>query len=429
MRIEDLAPKLRKPYNETRGYGVEKGRQGSLKNIWFVIPPPPPEGNPAGLKPSLLKEANHVLTQLPQIESLEIIDRLVLGLLVKREALQSSRMEGTFSTIEQVLTPGELFAKKEKSARASVVGYAHALESTFAQASQSGVKIFTADLVRRLHREMMVHDPEYRGKPGLFRNEIGEGVYVTIGGLGRPENSTYNPSPPAHILSGLKTHLSWLSDDVRVDLSRAGMGPSLVVALARAHWHFEAIHPFPDGNGRVGRMLMTLQMVCEGFAPLYLSGYIEANKKEYSNSLQQAQTKLDETALIHFLAEAVIASWDESQKTKSALLTLPDRWEERAKFRGDSAAKRALRELLAAPIITIKHLEKRLGVSNPAALRAIDQLCEAKILRERTGFARNRIFAAEEVIELLARRFGEPPETALQKATSLFENQRSPEGF
>lgn len=58
----------------------------------------------------------------------------------------------------------------------------------------------------------------------------------------------------------------------RIEMSQAGMAPSLVVRLARNHWHFEAVHPFSDGNGRVGRMLMTLQMVCEGYAPLYLSG-------------------------------------------------------------------------------------------------------------------------------------------------------------
>ena len=125
-------------------------------------------------------------------------------------------------------------------------------------------------------------------------------------------------------------------------------------------------------------------------------------------------------ALIHFLSKAIVASWDESQKTKSALLALPNQWNERGSFRKNSTAQRALDELLQSPILTIKHLETKLGVSNPAALRAITQLCEAKILRERTGFARNRIFAAEEVIELLGRGFDEPTETALQRATSLF---------
>src|SRR5262249_2307100 len=159
---------------------------------------------------------------------------------------------------------------------------------------------------------------------------------------------------------------------------------------ARAHWQFEAVHPFSDGNGRVGRMLMTLQMVCEGFAPLYFSGFIEANKKEYINGLKIAQTQLDETVLVHFLAEAICASWDEACKTKSALVSLQKRWADRGKFRENSAAKRALIGLLDAPILTTRTLEKKLGVSNPAALRAIGQLCEAKILRERTGFARNR---------------------------------------
>ncbi len=177
-----------------------------------------------------------------------------------------------------------------------------------------------------------------------------------------------------------------LSDEVRVELIGRLWEPSLIVALARAHWHFEAIHPlFPTVNGRVGRMMMTLQMVCEGFARFTL-WFIEASKNEYYKSLKQAQTQLvDETALIHFLAQAIIASWDESRKTKSALISLRIDGAVRGKFRENSAAKRALPELLSVPIVSIKHIESMLGVSNPAALRAIDQLCRAKILRERTG--------------------------------------------
>lgn len=415
MRKSDLNPRLQQLYNSARGFGIERGKTESLKNIWFVIPPPPPDETPAGLNPTLLKEAHRVLGLLPRLESLSPMDELVLGLLVKREALQSSRMEGTFSTIEQVLTPGELFDKREKSPRASVIGYAHALEAAFDGARRKGVKIFSEDLVRRMHKAMMAHDPEYRGQPGMFRYEIGDGVYARIGGV-RPEDSTYNPAPPGHVAKGLKQNLHWLRDETLLDLSRAGMGPGLVIRMARAHWHFEAVHPFSDGNGRVGRILMTLQMVCEGFAPLYLSGYIEVKKREYSRALNQAQMQLDEVPLIHFLSEAIIESWNESQKTKAALLALPAQWNDRGKFRADSAAKRALELLLQFPILTTKHLEQRLAVSNPAALRAMTQLCEAGILRERTGFARNRIFAAEEVVELLGRQFGEPPETALERA-------------
>lgn len=418
MRKSDLHSLLQKPYTKGQGFGGEVGKTENLKSIWFVVPPPPTDKVPSGLKTSLLKEAHVVLSNLPKLESLSNLDRLVLSLLIKREALQSSRIEGTFSTIDQVLTPGELYNKKEKSARASIVGYAHALELAFQKAKKSGTKIFTSLLIKKLHKEMMSRDPEYRGKPGLLRSETG--AYATIGGLGRPESSTYNPAPPNHVKRTLDESLSWIRDDILIEMSQAGMAPSLVVRLARGHWHFEAVHPFSDGNGRVGRMLMTLQMVCEGYAPLYLSGYIEANKSAYYEALKQAQMKLHEVPMVHFLCEAIIESWNESQKTKSALLELPSKWQAAGQFRGKSAAQNMLQGMLETPIFTEKHIQKKLKISHPAARRAIEQLQAANIIRERTGMTRNRVFAAEEVIELLARPFGEPPETALKKAKSLF---------
>lgn len=297
--------------------------------------------------------------------------------------------------------------------------YAHALESAFAKAAADGVGVFRPELRREMHSELMSHDPDYRGKPGLFRHEIGAGVYATIGGLGRPEEPTFNPAPPERLERSLKQTLEWMSDEAAIEMSRAGMGPGFVVRLACAHWHFEAVHPFSDGNGRVGRMLMALQMICDGYAPLYLSGYIEAHRKGYYDSLQAAQMKRNEAPLVHYLCEALGAAWEEARKTKAALLALPERWQQRGRFRAKSAARRALTELLEVPILTQRILQDRLGVSHAPALNAIDQLCAAGILRERTGMSRNRVFAAEEVIELLARPFGEPPETALEKAKAL----------
>lgn len=399
--------------------GVEKGT-GDLSNVWFVVPPPPSSKPPVQVDPTLLKKARAIIGSLPAINQLSNLDKLVLALLVRREAIQSSRMEGTFSTIEQVLTPRENFKKGEKSARASVVGYAHAMEAALGAADRRGLALFTPALIRKLHKEMMSHDPDFRGRPGLFRDEFGKGVYVTIGGLGRPENSTFNPAPPRHIKRCLKKHLEWLKDEVLVEMSHAGMAPGLVIRMARAHGHFEAIHPFTDGNGRVGRMLLALQMACEGTTPLYLSGYIEARKSEYYRSLKEFQMKLNEGPLIHFLASAVVESYDEAEKTKASLKGLPDAWAARGQFRSDSAALKSLTYLLETPILTVKTLQRILKVSQPATKRAIDQLQAAKILRERTGLGRNRIFAAEEVIEILARPFGESVKTALARAESLF---------
>ncbi|MGE4132115.1 MAG: Fic family protein [Bdellovibrionales bacterium] len=419
MKRSDLTKILQPELPNPNGFGVAKGKTPSLKNIWFVVPPPPSETTPGGLDPKLLSDAHEVISQLPSLKVVTELDRLVLGLLVRREAVQSSRMEGTWSTIEQVLTPGELHDRREKSARASVIGYAHALESAFLRASTKGQAVFTKDLLRTMHKEMMSRDPDFRGPPGKFRHEIGQGIYATIGGFDRPENSTFNPVPPEFINKCLKHNLSWYQNEQLVELSQAGMGPSLIVRMARGHWHFEAVHPFTDGNGRVGRMLMALQMVCENYSPLYLSGFIETHKKAYGEFLRKAQMKLDEAPLIHFLAEAIVECWEESQKTKKALMSLPETWLNRGRFREGSAAKRSMEVLLGMPIVTIKTFQNLLEISQPAAKRAIDQLQSHKILRERTGLSRNRVFAAEEVIEILARPFRSPIEHALNKAWAV----------
>ncbi len=146
------------------------------------------------------------------------------------------------------------------------------------------------------------------------------------------------------------------------------MGLPLAVRMALGHSHFEAIHPFSDGNGRVGRMLLALQMSCSG--------------------------------------------------------KLPGLWLKRGTFRENSASARALTWLLSNPIFTAKQLSQELAVSPPAANRAIEQLRSRKIVRERTGRQSSRVFAAEEVIELLSRRFGDDPELALQRAQDLLSDTR-----
>jgi Fic family protein len=178
---------------------------------------------------------------------------------------------------------------------------------------------------------------------------------------------------------------------------------------AVAHAHFEAVHPFRDGNGRVGRLLLPLMMAADGRVPLYLSPYIEANKPAYYASLKAAQQQLDWPAAAGFIADAVAGTVDELIVTRAALLALVETWRGRRRFRRGSAALRALAVLPSYPVITAKRLAARLDVSVPAALTAIEQLGEAGILVEKTGYARNRVFAAAEVISLLDRPFGALP--------------------
>lgn len=419
MKKDELHPKLQPLYDITKTHGTEKGLVTPYENTWFVIPLAPPQESPQIDRISTLAEANKILQALPRLESLSAVDRLVLGLLVKREALASSRMEGTWSTIDHVLTPGEVYDKKEKSGRSSILGYAHALEDVFEKAVTTGLPFLNSNLVQDLHRKIMSEDPDFQGVPGQLRSEETPPRYVTIGGFPRVENSTYNPTPPQYVNQKLQEVLEWMKNDVLVEMGNAGMGMGLLVRMAIAHAHFEAVHPFRDGNGRVGRMLMVLQMICEGYSPLYLSNYIELKKNQYGESLAQAQKKLNYGPLIEFFSEAVTTCWHESGLTKESLLSLPNTWRARAQFRKYSTAERMLENLLAQPIFTVKSIMTTLAVSSPAANNAAEQLVKSHIVRERTGFGRNRVFAAEEVISLLSRPMAEPTEDALLRARAI----------
>ncbi|MBC7691082.1 MAG: Fic family protein [Methylotenera sp.] len=362
-----------------------------------------------------LSKAVRLIEQLPRADQADPLDHLVSHLFLRREAVQSSRMEGTWSTIDHVFTPGEIHKGGEvKSELASVLGYAHALEAEFQAALKTGQKIFSKALVCRLHKKVVGKDPAFRGISGQVRNSP-----VFIGGLSRKEASIYNPTPPRHIERCLKQSMEWHSDRELIEFGDSGMGMALPTRMAIGHAHFEAVHPFSDGNGRVGRMLMTLQMAAHQVLPLYLSGYIEVQKDHYMKALREAQKRLKFGPIVEFICEAILDSHAEMKDTKSAIVNLPDEWRSRGSFRSDSSASRILELLITNPIITVSQIQDTLKVTRPAANNAAAQLVHAKVLRERTGQARNRLFAAEEVLELLARKFSEPPSAALLRARQL----------
>jgi Fic family protein len=173
--------------------------------------------------------------------------------------------------------------------------------------------------------------------------------------------------------------------------------------MALAHAHFEAVHPFPDGNGRVGRLLLPLMLAAEGHTPLYLAPYIARNKPAYIGGLKAAQQRLDHSPLVEVLSNAILATVDLSESAHNDLIRLSADWKSRSSWRKNSAAKRALDIIPGFPIITASRLAAILKVSAPSMSSALKQLVEAKVLTERTGFRRNRVFAAQEVLEVYNR--------------------------
>lgn len=420
MKRGELTSLLQKEYSKDNGCGVEKIQIAGLENIWFVVPPPPPRALPKGLPSQAIRKAMRILEQLQSPVQADELDHLSSYLCLRREAIQSSRMEGTWSTIDHIFTPGVLYDDPDgKSERASVLGYAHALEAEFRSVFKRGATVLTKELVCRLHKNVVSKDPMYRGNPGAIRKSP-----VFIGGLRRKEESIYNPTPPRHVMRCLREVLDWVRDLELIELGDAGMGMPLPVRMAIGHSHFEAVHPFSDGNGRVGRMLMTLQMASHGVLPIYLSGFIEHERDLYNHVLQDAQKKLHYGPIVEFICEAIVASYQEAKETKKEIHQLPILWAQRGLFRRGSTAHRLLTLLISNPIFTVAQIQELLKVSKPAASHAAAQLLKAKIIRERTGHERFRVFAAEEVLELLARKFMESPSLAILRAQDVLESQR-----
>ncbi len=180
----------------------------------------------------------------------------------------------------------------------------------------------------------------------------------------------------------------------------------LVIRIAIVHAQFETIHPFIDGNGRVGRILLPLMFAAEGYPPVYLAGFMKANRLTYYETLGAVQLKGEWTEWVRFVATGVEVACRESIQTEQELAALLAQWKERIaalKLRADAAANRLPELLIGTPAVTVNQTAAALGIAFPAANRALIQLQQAGIVEPLSDRKRNRVFAAGEVIEILSR--------------------------
>jgi Fic family protein len=318
---------------------------------------------------------------------------------VRREAVYSSRIEGTQATLGELLA-AEAGAAVERSPEdlREVGNYVAALEHGMERLKTLPLSL---RLVRELHEKLMTGVRGEHAAPGEFRR--------TQNWIGRPgctlTDASYVPPPPEALLAHLGKWEKFLHDDTI---------PPLVHA-ALMHYQFEAIHPFLDGNGRVGRLLITLCLCARGVLPeplLYLSAFFEATRADYYGSLRNVTEQGDWTGwLEYFLNGVARQSEDALSRAERINQRLAD-W--RAQFSGGgSKVPLQLIELLGAnPFLSPRATQHQLGISYNTVLRAIESLASGGVLTKIGDSKRNRVFCARAILDILeepARLTAAPP--------------------
>lgn len=320
---------------------------------------------------------------------------------VRREAVFSSRIEGTQSTLGELLA-AEAGAAVERSPEdlREVGNYVVALEYGIERLKTLPLSL---RLVRELHEKLMTGVRGQHATPGEFRRSQN-----WIGPPGATlAQATYVPPPPDSLIEHLSAWEKFLHNR---------MLPPLIHA-ALVHYQFEAIHPFLDGNGRVGRLLITLELCERNLLPapfLYLSAFLDATRAQYYGGLRGVSEQGDWSGWLQYFLNGVARQAEDALSRAERANGFLETW--RAKLAGDSHANVALQlvNLLGAnPFLTPRSAQKRLRVAYNTIMRAIGQLQKLGVIKEVSGAKRDRVYCAKKLLQI----FEEPPQ--LKPATKF----------
>jgi Fic family protein len=354
------------------------------ETIRAFVPPPLPPVPPIELNrlQSLLEQANQALGRLDGLASVLPDLTLFLYAYVRKEAVLSSQIEGTQSSLSDLM----LFENEEapgvpiEDVR-EVSNYVSAL-SFGLERLRSGFPL-SLRLIREIHEVLLSHGRGSEKAPGEFRRSQN-----WIGGT-RPGNAHFVPPPPELVMDCMGQLESFLHEE-RPELP-------LLVRAGLAHVQFETIHPFLDGNGRLGRLLITF-LLCAGGALqepiLYLSLYFKAHRQAYYDHLMDVRTKGDWEGWLEFFLEGVRETSAQAVSSARRIISLMDSDRKKIEGLGRPAASvlRVHQHAQTHPILSIASTAQKVGISFPTASAAIDHLEKLGILREVTGRQRNRHF-------------------------------------
>ncbi len=370
---------------ETTSVGGERVRAF----IPHPLPPEPPL-DLSNARQRLLERATLALGRLDSITLLLPDPNLFLYAYVRREAVLSSQIEGTQSSLSDLL----LFELEEAPGApfddvVEVSNYVAALEHGMARL-RGGFPLSNR-LIREMHAELLSRGRGSEKTPGEFRN-----TQNWIGGT-RPGNAHFVPPPPFHVGDCMGALERFIHDE-------HSSYPTLVKA-ALAHVQFETIHPFLDGNGRIGRLLIAFILRHYDVLSqplLYLSLYFKQHRAEYYQLLDLVRAEGDWETWLDFFLEGVESTAANAVQTAQRLEALFREDGARIKSLGRAAsAMRVFDAICKRPVTTLNEICQRASASYPTAAKGMDMLLSLGIARELTGQRRNRVFAYQRYLNIL----------------------------
>lgn len=353
---------------------------------------------PAPLPPDLVYDADLVLALSRADAALSELSglgrrmpnpHLLIGPYVRREAVLSSRIEGTKASLSDLLLDEVEDESPPDADVKEVRQYVDALEYGIERMRELPLSL---RLVCEIHERLMRGVRGGHATPGEFRRSQN-----WIGPPGStPTTAPYVPPPPDRLM---ETLANW-----ELFLHERGRFPDLV-QVALMHEQFEAIHPFLDGNGRLGRLLIPLFLIERGrlYQPvLYLSAYFEARRHEYYDSLQRVRTDGDWAGWLRFFLAGVEETARDAVAQAGRIMDLHESLRRRLRQKPNAAA--LLDQLFANPFVTVSRAARLLNVSYPTARQAVAYLQGEGLLEEVTGRAWGRLYLARPILEEIEKR-------------------------
>lgn len=377
---------------------IDKNRAGSFIKqhedyIAFIpktLPPDPPIIIDNDIL-TLLSEADRKLGRLDGITQILPNPDLFVAMYVKKEAVLSSQIEGTQASLIDVLAEeeGPKDKKKEKSVE-EVVNYVNAMNYGLKRLKELPICL---RLIKEIHKVLLQDVRGGERCPGEFRksqNWIGPAGCTLA-------SATFVPPPVLEMQQSMNDLEKYIHTDDKI--------PPLI-KIGLLHAQFETIHPFLDGNGRMGRLLITFWLCYQGILTrplLYLSYYFKGNRAEYYDRLTDVRLKGDWENWIKFFLKGIASVSDESISTAKNIISLKEAHANKINSfaRNPSNGLKLLEKLFEHPIITINKVVDLLDVSYPTASTLIAEFCEAGLLKQSNENQRNKKFSYFEYLELL----------------------------